>query len=176
MSCGFILRAAHSFAAAAAFAHGANAGIVAEFDVGFGSSTSTVQIDFTNGNGYLLRYHYEHSPSGLDALHAFEAAIPEFTLVTKDFGFGELVTGLGVLRDFEYGTGDQWPAVENYWHYWLQDSGSWQWAPMGASDRTLFDGSIDGWVFGVPSPPQPVPLPAAAIALAGVSMLCHRRR
>lgn len=145
---------------------GADAAIVATLDAGIGSSTSTVQIDFSNGNGYLLHYHYDGAATGFEALLAFDALLPEFSLIYERTGFGPLVTGLGVLDDFEYGNGDQWPVVENYWHYWIADSGSWDFALSGASTRALFDGSFDGWVFGGPDSPQPVPAPPAGVILA----------
>lgn len=154
----------------------APAAIVTEFDVGLGGSTSTVQIDFSNGNGYLLRFHYDGAVTGFDALLAFEAQLPEFTLVTEDFGFGPFVAGLGVLADYEYGTGDLWPVVENYWHYWLDDGSGWEFALVGASARQLFDGSFDGWVFGSPVPPQPVPGPAVWPMVAIAAIAARRRR
>jgi hypothetical protein len=89
------------------------------------------------------------------------------------FSFGAFVTGIGVGADTEYGEGDQWP-VENYWHYWTQDSGAWEQAMVGASDRTIFNGSFDAWVFGSPVAPQAVPAPGA-LALLVLGMRSRRR-
>lgn len=154
----------------------AGAEIVATFEVGSGLLRSSVQVDFSNGNGYLFEYLHDGGVSGFDALLAFETWLPEFTLVWKDFGFGAFVTGIGVLGDFEYGTGDLWPEVENYWHYWVQDSGDWQFSMTGASSRQLFDGSFDGWVFGSSASPQPIPAPSVLVGILAGSLFGRFRR
>lgn len=161
---------------AAAQVQHVDAAIVTTLAAGQGENLSTIQIDFTNGNGYLLEYSWSGAATSFSALQAFDALLPEFTLVFERTGFGPLVTGLGVLGDYEYGTGDLWPVVENYWHYWVKDGGEWGWAPLGAADRALFDGSWDAWVFGTPAVPQPIPTPAAAILLAGAAATVRRRR
>jgi len=174
---GVFVAAASALLASLGANRDASAEIVASFSVGSGTSSSLVQFDFTNGNGYLIELLHNGGVTGFDALLAFDAWLPEFTLVYKDFGFGELVAGIGILGDFEYGMGDQWPVVENYWHYWLQDSGSWEFAQVGASSRTLFDGSFDGWVFGSPQAPQVIPAPAGIfLGFGSLASLLRRRR
>lgn len=42
-----------------------------------------------------------------------------------------------------------------YWSYWLLDGGSWQYASLGAANRTLSGGEVDGWVWGPGSDPPP---------------------
>jgi len=153
----------------------ASAGIVATLSAGTGASLSTIQIDFSNGNGYLLEYRWDGAASGFSALETLDSLLPEFTLDYDETVFGPLVTGLGVMADYEYGNGDQWPKVENYWHYWVKDSGDWSFAPVGAASRTLFDGSFDAWVFGSPQRPQPVPAPAGTLLALGAA-ICQRSR
>ncbi|MBL9140523.1 MAG: hypothetical protein JNK53_01540 [Phycisphaerae bacterium] len=155
----------------------ASAAIVQSFDVGTGASTSTVQVDFSNGNGYLFTLHYSGSLTGLGALQLMAAEVPSFTLQTDSFPWGELVSGLGVGSDFEYGTGDLWP-IENYWHYWVHnDAYEWAWSPEGATDRQLFNGSADAWVFGTGVPPQPIPgAPVLALATLFVRVGSRSRR
>lgn len=166
------------FATLSGAATSASAAIVQSFDVGSGSSTSTVQVDFSNGNGYLFAVHYSGSLTGLGALQLMAAELPGFTLQTDAFPWGELVSGIGIDADYEYGTGDLWP-IENYWHYWTPDAtGAWAWASEGASDRQLFNGSADAWVFGSPAAPQTVPAsPTLAVtALIARTLNPTRRR
>ncbi|MBX3355793.1 MAG: hypothetical protein KF724_08850 [Phycisphaeraceae bacterium] len=151
-----------------------HAEIVTTLTAGEGANLSTIQIDFSNGNGYVIEYRWDGAATGFSALVSLQTLLPEFTLVYEDTAFGPLVNGLGVLGDYEFGTGDLWPEVENYWHYWLKDSGDWSWAPIGAGARQLFNGSFDGWVFGSPAAPQPIPSPAGVVV--GVLVMCGLRR
>jgi len=154
----------------------ASAAIVTTLTAGVGSNLSTIQVDFSGGNGYLLEYRWDGAATGFSALVALDALLPEFTLEFEDTQFGALVLGLGVLGDYEFGNGDQWPTVENYWHYWLKDSGDWSFAPVGAGSRVLFDGSFDGWVFGSSTPPQQVPSPISGLPLVALALVGRRRR
>jgi hypothetical protein len=149
------------------------AGIVSTFSVGAGASTSTIQVDFSNGNGYVVNLSWTEPMSGFQAMQAVAAAIPGAQLQYDVYPFGSFVTGIGLGTDFEYGTGDLWP-VENYWHYWTQVDGQWEMAMFGASDRTLSNGSADAWVFGSSAVPQAVPGPGAAVLL--VAVIAGRRR
>ncbi len=36
----------------------------------------------------------------------------------------------------------------DYWRYWLQRNGTWQFSPVGASNRLLRHGDMDGWTWG----------------------------
>lgn len=157
-------------------ASNASAGIVTTLSAGDGGNLSTIQVDFSNGNGYLLEYRWDGAATGFSALLALDALLPEFTMIYEDTVFGPLVTGFGVLGDNEYGTGDQWPVVENYWHYWLKDTGAWNFASEGATSRNLFDGSFDAWVFGSSAVPQPVPAPSALLVAAAAIRSLRRRR
>ncbi|MDA0802896.1 MAG: hypothetical protein O2819_03965 [Planctomycetota bacterium] len=158
------------------------AGIVDTYSVGTGQFHSSVQIDFSTGDGYLFDVAWSGSATGMDLLQIIDDAMDAsaFQLVTDDFGWGAFVSGLGVGDSYEYGTGDFWPDVENYWHYWIDDGtgAGWESSWSGASDRMALDGSHDGWVFILPDAPQSVPAPAAgAIALlCGGSEACSRRR
>jgi hypothetical protein len=147
------------------------AGIVSTFSVGAGASTSTIQVDFSNGNGYVVNLSWTEPMSGFQAMQAIAAGIAGAQLQYDVYPFGSFVTGIGLGADFEYGTGDLWP-VENYWHYWTQVDGQWQMAMFGASDRTLADGSADAWVFGSSAVPQAVPGPGVGVVL----MLAARTR
>jgi hypothetical protein len=150
------------------------AGIVATYDVGSGASTSTIQVDFSNGNGYVINLSWTEPMDGFEAMQAAIAAIPGSQLQYDVYPFGSFVTGIGLGGDFEYGTGDLWP-IENYWHYWTEVNGQWEMAMFGASDRMLSNGSKDAWVFGSSVAPQAVPAPGAAAQLT-VACMWHRFR
>ena len=149
------------------------AGIVATYDVGAGLYTSTVQVDFESGNGYLFTLRWTEPTNGFQALQQAIAATQGASLQFQSFSFGVFVTGIGVGADFQYGEGDLWP-VENYWHYWTEVNGQWEMAMFGASDRTLTDGSKDAWVFGSGAVPQAVPAPGAIALL--LALRPRRRR
>jgi hypothetical protein len=163
--------AAAAFAAIAISNPHAFAGIVASYDVGTGASTSTIQVDFTNGNAYQVTLRWDTAMNGFDALQAATSAITGAALAYDAYPFGNFVTGIGFDADYEYGNGDLWP-VENYWHYWTEVGGQWEMAMFGASDRTLTNGSRDAWVFGSSAVPQAVPGPGVVVAL----MLAARAR
>ena len=149
------------------------AGIVATYDVGTGASTSTIQVDFSNGNGYVINLSWTEPMNGFEAMQAIAAAVPASQLQYDVYPFGSFVTGIGLGSDFEYGNGDLWP-IENYWHYWTEVNGQWEMAMFGASDRMLSNGSKDAWVFGSGDAPQTVPAPGAAEV--GVVCIWHRFR
>ena len=165
--------AAAAFAAIAISSSHAFAGIVASYDVGTGASTSTIQVDFTNGNAYQVTLRWDTAMNGFDALQAATSAITGAALAYDAYPFGNFVTGIGFDADYEYGNGDLWP-IENYWHYWTEVNGQWEMAMFGASDRMLVDGSKDAWVFGSSDLPQAVPAPGAAEI--GVVCMWHRFR
>ena len=165
--------AAAAFAAIAISNPHAFAGIVASYDVGTGASTSTIQVDFTNGNAYQVTLRWDTAMNGFDALQAATSAITGAALAYDAYPFGNFVTGIGFDADYEYGNGDLWP-IENYWHYWTEVNGQWEMAMFGASDRMLVDGSKDAWVFGSSDVPQAVPAPGAT--QIGVVCMWHRIR
>ncbi len=159
--------------AVACLASSSPAAVIASYSVGSGSSTSSVQIDFSNGNGYLFTVRWDEPMNGYQLLQYIDSQLTSVSHTAQVFSFGVFVTGIGVGADTEYGEGDQWP-VENYWHYWTQDSGAWQQAMVGASDRTIFNGSFDAWVFGSSVAPQAVPAPGA-LALLVLGLRSRRR-
>ena len=159
--------------------HSSDAAIVGAFSVGSGASTSTIQVDFANGNGYVITYSWDGPATGWSALLAVDAALSDMSVQYQTFSFGVFLTGVSIGTDHDYGTGDQWP-IENYWHYWTAQPtdtpGSWTSSPIGAADRVLVNGARDAWVFGSPAQPQPVPAPGALATLAIAVALAGRRR
>ena len=157
----------------------AHAAIIDTFSVGSGASTSTIQIDFGSGNGYIINYSWDGPATGWSALLAIDAAITDMAIQYQTFSFGVFLTGISIGADHNYGTGDLWP-IENYWHYWTAEAsdapGSWTSSSIGAADRTLTNGARDAWVFGSSALPQAVPAPGALVTLALAGALARRRR
>jgi hypothetical protein len=157
------------------FAVPAHAAIIDTFSVGSGASTSTIQIDFANGNGYIISYSWDGAATGWSALLAIDAAVTDMAIQYQTFSFGVFLTGISIGPDHDYGTGDLWP-IENYWHYWTAEGdAAFEAAMFGAADRTLQDGSRDAWVFGSSVAPAAIPAPGA-LALAACAGLSRRRR
>jgi hypothetical protein len=170
---------AAALAAIALTASHASAGIVASYDAGAGSNHAGFQIDFSNGNAYLVDVRWsgtQNGYNGFDATQTIAAAIPGAQLQFDAYDFGAFVTGIGIGQDYEYGTGDLWPKVENYWHYWVKVGGAWEQAAFGPSDHVLTDGTDVAWVFGSGAAPQSVPAPGAVVTLLALVRGRRRRR
>lgn len=168
-----------SILATNSFAH---AGVAYSASVGTGDSHSTVQIQFSDGDSYLFDVAWSGTTTGMDLLEIIDASLAEdfFVLTTDDFGWGDFVSGLGVANDYEYGTGDLWPTVENYWHYWTDDivdgDEDWESSWVGASDHIALDGGWEAWVFISSGEPEAVPAPGALALLALTGANSRRRR
>ena len=153
----------------------AYAAIIADFDIGIGANLASIQIDQEDGDGYLFYVRWDSANyTSWDALVDIDAALPTFSMTYDTYSWGIFLTGITIGGDTNYGQGDLWP-IENYWHLWLQDTGSWDQAAFGASDRVLFNGASDAWVFGSSIVPQSVPAPGA-ITLFSIAVCPRRRR
>ena len=171
--------AASAACAVISFAVPAHAAIIDTFSVGTGASTSTIQIDFGSGNGYIISYSWDGAATGWSALLAIDAADTDMAIQYQTFSFGVFLTGISIGPDHDYGTGDLWP-IENYWHYWTAQPtdapDSWNSSMIGAADRVLVNGARDAWVFGSPALPQAIPAPGALVTLSVAGALARRRR
>jgi len=156
----------------------AGAAIIDTFDVGAGQYSSSVQIDFANGNGYTFNVHWQDaSTTGWDLLLTIAADLDSVELDYSTSEFGVFLQGIEVMGDVDWGVGAGWPEIEDYWHYWTAEPGEddWSFAMVGADLRTVSDGSLDGWVFLSPDAPQALPAPGALLLLA-MAGACRRRR
>ena len=153
-----------------------HAAIVDTFTVGAGDKSASIQIDFENGNGYLINYSWSASAqSSWDAMLAIDAALPNMSMQYDTYSFGVFLTGVTIGADTNYGQGDVDP-YENYWHLWTKDSAQWEQAMFGASDRNLVNGASDAWVFGSSTVPQNIPAPGAAVVFMASALVARRRR
>jgi hypothetical protein len=157
--------------------HGAT--ILSE-DVGTGTHTSDVVIDF-GPHSYDFRVHYSTlNITGEDALNLIQSASDLKVAVQHDPSFGDFVTG------FSYGG---YSLISNatfsngYWGYDLSNDGlTWTSSGEGASTRLLTDGSYDGWLWSGADHANPIlpiaapePSSLAAVALLGVCLLRRRK-
>ncbi|MDG2292411.1 MAG: hypothetical protein P8L37_07105 [Phycisphaerales bacterium] len=158
-----------------------SADIIESFDVGEGLFTSTVQIDFANGNGYLFEVRWSSgTTTGWDLMTTIADEVDGFSLDYSTSEWGVFLQGIDAFGDSDWGIGAGWPDVEDYWHYWTKDSAAddWLFAMVGADVRTVSDGSWDGWVFLSAESPQPIGVPAPGGLLIGTLALftCRSRR
>ena len=139
--------------------------------VGSGGSTSTLVVNFSDGERYVFEVSYSPTKNGMDLFDVIEG---ETTLTTVRIFGGAFIDGISYAGhdDSGYGGGDDW------WHYWIRegDAEPWTAAGFGPVDRTVADGTWDGWVYGNGNPPL-VPEPAALLTMAaGAAALLGRRR
>ena len=160
-------------------ATGAQAAIIDTYQVGTGLNTSTVQVDFQNGNGYLFEVSWQGAgTTGWDLMVTIADEIDGFDLDFSTSEWGVFLMGITAFDDNDWGTGAGWQdGIEDYWHYWTSDSmgDPWVSSMVGVDSRIVSNGSMDGWVFMSPDAPQLVPAPGA-IALLAIGFAARRRR
>lgn len=147
--------------------------------VGSGSASSFVQIEFFEGQTYLFEvFHVNAQTTGMDLLYTLDTELgDEFILDYQSFDFGNVITGLGFDGLFESSDNEE----DKWWWYWVRDShgSEWEFSLAGVTDRIVSDGSWDGWVFGRDDAPvtiKVIPAPPATLALACLLFVGRRRR
>lgn len=158
--------------------HEASAALIGSWTIGEGASTSTVQIQFANGNTYLYDIRYDGALTGQDLFERIAAAQPGyFAYEVTSFSFGDALFGIAIGSDANSGFGNP-PAYLDYWHYWTRSAGTDAWTEsfVGFGDRTVGDGSWDGWVFDSSDAPGAVPAPGALAMLLLAGAKAGRRR
>ena len=160
-----------------------HADIIEVIDVGDGLFTSTVQVDFANGNGYLFNVGWTvGGTTGWDLMTTIAGNIVDFDVQYSTSEWGVFLEGITYGQDTDFGVGAGWPDVEDYWHYWTRDTmaDDWSLSFTGADTRQVQDGSWDAWVFLSPDAPQAAAVPApgglALLALSAVGSVRRRRR
>ena len=134
--------------------------------VGTGSSESFFTLDFQDGtvnHDYAFGYFYDGTKTGADEL----AALSSGTALGIGYypGYGPTSgSSLGVApNSFSFNGHSQVASGNNYWSYWLGTDGlNWTYSGVGASSRTLSNGSWDGWSWDVNSADAAPLTPAAA--------------
>ncbi len=138
--------------------------------VGSGGSVAHSVINFGDGAEYTFDVRFDGTTTGIGLFDIIEA---QSSLVTdrQVYSFGTLINGITFGGDSNIG----FAGGDNWWHYWIKDSGQTTWTSpgFGPSDRTVHDGDSDGWVYGRATEPVPEP---AAFLLAVPALLLVRRR
>ena len=156
----------------------AHAELVGTYSVGSGAKTSYLQFDFANSNTYLYAVRYDGTMRGADLLAIVASAQPGFfSYETVSFSFGDALLGVTIGSDTNAGFGTP-PDYVDYWHYWTRESETTPWIAslIGFADRTVSNGSWDGWVFNSDLRPSTVPAPTAGVLVALVGLAPRRRR
>ena len=165
---------------ACAVAAACPADIIDIINVGDGLFTSTVQIDFADGDGYLFNVGWTSvDTTGWDLMLTIADNVDSFELQYSTSEWGVFLEGITYGANSDLGVGAGWPDVEDYWHYWTRESAESEWAFSwtGADARQVADGSWDGWVFLSPDAPQATGIPApGGLALLALSLCSTRRR
>lgn len=169
-----ILTAAVAVAAALFLASAARAGnVLFSGSAGSGASTSYLVVDSGTFN-FAFSYHYDGQKTAADMLTDLDAGVPGLDITLSDYGAGSIF-----VDTFAYPPMPVTGTFGTYWSYWLSDDGgTWDYSQVGAGQRTLSDGSWDGWSF-VPSftvdavaprvPANPVPEPSSVVTLLGMT-------
>jgi hypothetical protein len=138
-----------------------------------GSGQNSVGLYVEWSDGYIADFCVKFDSPTVSGLNLFDIVEAETSLTTlrQDYGFGVFINGITYNghSNSGYGGGADW------WHYWVKNSGQAEWLSpgYGASDRAVYNGDYDGWVYGRDGEPVPEP---AAIVLFGLGGLMLRKR
>jgi len=140
--------------------------------IGSGVNMSMVLIEFTDGNLFEFAVSYDGSATGEDLLYLMRDEI-EFDVQGQLFDFGAGLKLFVFGMSFEGSGEGELGKFATSPTYYIRSAGDspWQLAPMGATDRTVSDGSIDGWSFSEVQIPEPV---VAGWLLFGAVLLLPR--
>jgi hypothetical protein len=147
--------------------------------VGSGVNESYLVLDFETGTSqtpdatYAFGYLYSPSttgtePNGLDMIQALQSANIGFDDTVTTYSFGT------IIDSFSYnGLSEGGFQSNGYWAYYTSPSSVFgQESNFGLVDRTLSNGSFDGWAWDTGSDPVPVtPFASNAVPEAGSAWL-----
>ena len=138
-------------------------------DVGTGDNSAGLYIEWSDG--YIAEFIINFEDETITGLGMFDVVEAETTLTTvrEDYGWGIFIDGITYDNhsNIGFGGGDDW------WHFWIKDGDQdWLSPGYGVADRVLYDGDMDGWIYGRAGP---VPEPSM-IALLGLGALLLRKR
>ena len=134
-----------------------NSSVVAEIiDVGTGDNTAGLYVEWKDG--FSVEFAVNFDTPSLTGWELLDAVKGETTLetVVEDFGWGDFIDGIIYEGHSNIGYGGD----ADWWHYWIMNAPSTDWVSpaYGIADRTLYDGDVDGWVYGRDTIPEPCTL------------------
>jgi hypothetical protein len=173
-----------------------------QFWTGSGSNESALVVDWNDGKAtesLAWGFRWDGSATGIDLLHAIDAADARLSIEIVSFSFGDAVRGFAYDADLDglyTGADDHFAAGfgfpgEGYWGYYIaaptESNPSWGFSGVGPSDRALANQSWDGWSWtpsggndtfpSVPtSAPVPEPATLAALGFGALALMKRRRR
>jgi hypothetical protein len=132
--------------------------------VGSGVNSATVYIEWSDGFCAEFKvkfgsYSFD-TTTGLALLQQLDnASSIDFTLTTKDWGWGVAIEGIKYVEGGITHYNPGWTDGENWWHYWNKNTGSTEWMPasVGSDVRIVSNGDMDGWIYGSAGTPIPQP-------------------
>ena len=144
-----------------------------EFTAGTGQNSAGLYVEWNDG--YIAQFQVRFdspSVSGLNLLDIVEASTG-LTTVRKNFGFGDFIDGISFNGHSNIGYGGD----ANWWHYWIKNSGQTDWMSpaFGASDRVVYNGDNDGWIYGRDTA-VPEPVSIVLLGLGGLILSRCRRQ
>ena len=145
-------------------------------EVGMGTNTVGVEIEWKNGFLQEFAISFDTpSITGWEAISLVEANT-SVDLVADDYGTPEVPSWFITGITFDGHSDIGWDGGENWWHYWIKDAGQdWVSSMIGVSERVMFDGDTDGFVYGHEFAPGAVPEPATILLLTVGGFLARKR-
>ena len=137
--------------------------------VGSGSEESFFTLDFqdgTAGHNYAFGYKYNGTQTGADFLAALSADTALQVGYDPGYGPGDNNPAGVFVNSFGFNGHHEASPGNSYWAYFTGTNGqNWTYSGVGASDRTLSNGSWDGWSWDADytNPVTPTPLTPAAV-------------
>lgn len=146
-----------------------------EFTVGTGQNDAGLYIEWNDG--YIAQFQVRFDSPSVTGIGLFDIveASTGLTTVRQQFGSDIFIDGISFNghSNIGYGGGADW------WHYWTKDIGQADWMSpaFGASDRVVYNGDSDGWIYGRDGEPVPEPVSIALFGLGGLLLSrCRRHR
>jgi hypothetical protein len=160
--------------------------VVIETWVGTGGSRALLVVDF-GPESFAFGYRFDGSKTGFDMVNDIATATDLDIVDDTEYG-GHLINTFGYHGYYLSYDSHTWSST-HWWEYWTSPDGDvWTSSWVGCGDRTLVDGTWDGWTWSpawpavgpapdVPLVPEPSSL-AALCSLAGLaaSIKLLRRR
>lgn len=144
--------------------------VAVPIEVGTGQNSAGLYVEWQDG--YSAEFLVKFDEPTISGLGLFDVVQSQSTLTTlrSDFGWGVFIDGIAYDGHSNSGYG----GGENWWHYWIKNDGqNWQSPAFGAADRVLYNGDMDGWVYGRAGT---VPEPTSMVLLGIGGLLILRRK
>jgi len=115
---------------------------------GTGTSSAALVVDFANGGpSYVWGYHFSGASTGLAMINAIAAdSTSQLSVNITHYSFGDAVTGIAYGSNNAQGFD---PNSPGFWGYYTSEVTPLPWTEsmVGAGDRSLSNGSWDGWAW-----------------------------